>query len=60
MSKMLDVKIVPHRNYLMADTPDQKLFIELKLSSNKLHIAAASFPASFPEGDAADHTLSAS
>ncbi|RZD15949.1 MAG: VWA domain-containing protein [Candidatus Acididesulfobacter guangdongensis] len=56
MSKMLDVKIVPHRNYLMADTPDQKLFIELKLSSNKLNIDAASFPG----GDAANHALSAS
>jgi len=41
MSKMLDVKIVPHRNYLMADTPDQKLFIELKLSSNKANTVAA-------------------
>ncbi len=31
MAKMFDVKIIPHRNYLMADTPDQKLFIELKI-----------------------------
>ncbi|MHB8232014.1 MAG: vWA domain-containing protein [bacterium] len=33
MSKILNVKIIPHRNYLMADIPDQKLFIELKLAS---------------------------
>jgi Ca-activated chloride channel family protein len=33
MPKMLDVKIIPHRNYLMADTPEQKLFIELKLGT---------------------------
>ncbi len=56
MSKMLDVKIVPHRNYLMADIPDQKLFIELKLSSNKLNLAAAAFP----DGDTVNNTLSAS
>ena len=60
MSKMLDVKIIPHRSYLMADTPAQKLFIELKLSSNKSNMAAASFSASYPDGDAAEHTLSAS
>ena len=30
---MLDVKIAPHKSYLMADTPNQKLFIELKLRS---------------------------
>ena len=35
MSKLLDVKIIPHRSYLMADTPDQKLFIELKLEANR-------------------------
>ena len=35
MSKLLDVKIIPHRSYLMADTPDQKLFIELKLQANR-------------------------
>ena len=35
MPKLLDVKIIPHRSYLMADTPDQKLFIELKLEANK-------------------------
>ena len=33
MPKVLDVKVIPHRNYLMADTPDQKLFIELKLGT---------------------------
>ncbi|MGC8554795.1 MAG: vWA domain-containing protein [Candidatus Acidulodesulfobacterium sp.] len=35
MSKLLDVKIIPHRSYLMADTPDQKLFIELKLEASR-------------------------
>ncbi len=35
MTKMLDVKIIPHRDYLMANTPDQKLFIELKLRANQ-------------------------
>ena len=33
MPKVLDVKVIPHRNYLIADTPDQKLFIELKLGT---------------------------
>ncbi len=42
MAKMFDVKIIPHRSYLMTDTPDQKLFIELKVKcDNKTTIKSS-------------------
>jgi Ca-activated chloride channel family protein len=47
MAKMFDVKIIPHRNYLMANTPDQKLFIELKLNCDKKAVLKSSLAAAF-------------
>ena len=47
MAKMFDVKIIPHRSYLMADTPDQKLFIELKLNCDKKAVLKSSLAAAF-------------
>ncbi len=44
---MFDVKIVPHRNFLMADTPDQKLFIELKLNCDKKTVLNSSLAVAF-------------
>ncbi len=47
MSKMLDVKIIPHRSYLMSDTPDQKLFIELKLGTKLESVSNAPLSIAF-------------
>lgn len=47
MAKMFDVKIIPHRSYLMADIPDQKLFIELKLNCDKKEVLKSSLAAAF-------------
>lgn len=47
MPKILDVKIIPHRGYLMAYTSDQKLFIELKLGSESEPVSSSSLSIAF-------------